>query len=240
MTVIRLPDGGLFLHSPVRLDDRLRSELDALGTVRAVVAPNKAHHLYVGDYRVPYPKARFYGALGLQTKRRDLAFFGMLGDEPMPEWRGAIEQRFFRGAPWLNEVVFFHPASRTLVLTDLAFNVPTGKVWGIPFVFKLMGAEGVFGPHRFIRWSIGTATQLCDLSGRSSSGTSTVSSSPTATSSRPGGKAKMKTGVHVHSRPFMKSAYAILSARQRSCEDANERVSSCVCASLAMGRYRWC
>jgi hypothetical protein len=154
MTVIRLPDGGLFLHSPVRLDDRLRGELDALGPVRAVVAPNKAHHLFVGDYRVPYPKARFYGALGLQTKRRDLAFFGMLGDEPMPEWRGSIEQRFFRGAPWLNEVVFFHPTSRTLLLTDLAFNVPVGKQWGIPFVFKLMGAEGVFGPHRFIRWSI--------------------------------------------------------------------------------------
>ena len=154
MTVIRLPDGGLFLHSPVRLDDRLRSELDALGPVRAVVAPNKAHHLFVGDYRVPYPKARFYGALGLQTKRKDLAFFAMLGDEPMPEWRGTIEQRFFRGAPWLNEVVFFHPTSRTLLLTDLAFNVPTGKVWGIPFVFRLMGAEGVFGPHRFVRWFI--------------------------------------------------------------------------------------
>lgn len=59
MTVIRLPDGGLFLHSPIRLDDGLRAELDALGTVRAVVAPNKAHHLYVGDYRVPYTKARF-------------------------------------------------------------------------------------------------------------------------------------------------------------------------------------
>jgi hypothetical protein len=138
----------------VRLTDQLRRELEGLGTVRAVVAPNKAHHLYVGDYRVPYPEARFYGALGLQSKRKDLAFFGMLGDEPMPEWRGTIEQHLFRGAPWLNEVVFFHPESRTLLLTDLAFNVPTGKVWGIPFVFRIMGAEGVFGPHRFIRFAI--------------------------------------------------------------------------------------
>lgn len=154
MTVIRLPDEGLFLHSPVRLDDRLRAELDALGSVRAVVAPNRFHHLFVGDYRVPYPKARFYGALGLQTKRKDLAFFGMLGDEPMPEWRGTIEQRLFRGAPWLNETVFFHPASRTLLLTDLAFNVPAGKVWGVPLLFRLMGASGVFGPHRFVRWAI--------------------------------------------------------------------------------------
>lgn len=154
MTVIRLPEGGLFLHSPVQLDDRLHAELDALGTVRAVVAPNRFHHLFVGDYRVPYPKARFYGALGLQTKRRDLAFFGMLGDEPMPEWRGSIEQRLFRGAPALNEVVFFHPASRSLLLTDLAFNIPEGRVWGVPLVFKLMGGGGRFGPTRLGRWAI--------------------------------------------------------------------------------------
>jgi hypothetical protein len=31
------------------------------------------------------------------------------------EWR----QHLFRGAPPLNEVVFFHPATRTLILTDL-------------------------------------------------------------------------------------------------------------------------
>jgi hypothetical protein len=154
MTVIRLPDGGLFLHSPVRLDDRIRAELGALGTVRAVVAPNRFHHLFVGDYRVPYPRARFYGALGLQTKRRDLAFFGMLGDEPMPEWRGTIEQRLFRGAPSLNETVFFHPLSRTLLLTDLAFNIPEGKVWGVPLLFKIMGTPGRFGPSRLVRLAI--------------------------------------------------------------------------------------
>ena len=39
MTVVRLEDGGLFLHSPVALDADLRSDLDALGPVRCVVAP---------------------------------------------------------------------------------------------------------------------------------------------------------------------------------------------------------
>jgi len=151
MTVIRLADGSLFLHSPVRLTDGLRSELDALGPVRVVVAPNKAHHLFVGEYQAAYLDARIYGALGLQLKRKDLRFFALLGDEPRPEWKGQIEQRLFKGTPWLNEVVFFHPASRTLLLTDLAFNIPAGKVWGVPIVFKLMGAEGRFGPHRFVR-----------------------------------------------------------------------------------------
>jgi hypothetical protein len=48
--------------------------------------------------------------------RPDLHFNDELGDEPQSEWRGQIEQHLFRGAPPLNEVVFFHPATRTLIL----------------------------------------------------------------------------------------------------------------------------
>jgi len=154
MTVIKLSAGGLFLHSPIRLDGGLRSELDGLGEVRAIVAPNRAHHLFAGDACAAYPNAKLYGALGLPLKRKDLKFAGMLGDEPRPEWRGDIEQRTIKGAPMLNEVAFFHPASRTLILTDLAFNVPKDRPWGIPLVFRLMGAGGRFGPHRFVRWMI--------------------------------------------------------------------------------------
>ena len=154
MTVIRLTDGGLFLHSPIRLDGGLRAELDGLGEVRAIVAPNKFHHLFAGDACAAYPNAKLYGALGLPLKRKDLKFAGMLGDEPRPEWRGDIEQRTIKGASMLNEVAFFHPASRTLILTDLVFNVPKDRPWGIPLVFRLMGAGGRCGPHRFVRWMI--------------------------------------------------------------------------------------
>ncbi len=154
MTVIRLTDGGLFLHSPIRLDGGLRAELDGLGEIRAIVAPNKTHHLFAGDACAAYPNAKLYGALGLPIKRKDLKFAGMLGDEPRPEWRGVIEQRTVKGAPMLNEVAFFHPASRTLILTDLVFNVPKDRPWGIPIVFRLMGAGGRVGPHRFVRWMI--------------------------------------------------------------------------------------
>jgi hypothetical protein len=154
MTVIRLADDALFLHSPVRLSDELRAELDAIGRVRVVVAPNRLHHLFAGDYQAAYLDARLYGALGLQLKRRDLRFAALLGDEPRPEWKGQVEQHLFKGAPWLNEVVFFPPASRTLLLTDLAFNVPAGSTWGVPWVSKLLGVEGRFGPTRLGRLAI--------------------------------------------------------------------------------------
>ena len=36
MTIIRLADGGLFLHSPVPLEVDIRSTLDEIGPVRAI------------------------------------------------------------------------------------------------------------------------------------------------------------------------------------------------------------
>jgi hypothetical protein len=79
MTCIRLGDGRLFLHSPVKLDPALRDSLDALGKVQAIVVPNKLHHLFVAEYITSYPWASVYGAPSLSKKRPDLRFNGDLG-----------------------------------------------------------------------------------------------------------------------------------------------------------------
>src|SRR4030095_5830575 len=154
MTVVRLRDGGLVLHSPVRLDEETRRALDALGPVRAVIAPSKPHNLFVGDYPAAYPAAQLYGAPGLAEKRRDLRFHAVLDDEPPPLWRGELAQLRFRGAPILEEVVFFHPSRRTLILTDLAFHVPAGRTAGARLFYWVTGAAGRFGPHRLVRLMI--------------------------------------------------------------------------------------
>lgn len=151
MTIIRLADSTLFLHSPVKLDKDLRKALDALGPVSAIVSPNKTHHLFVREYIDTYRQARVYSPPGLSQKRKDLAFDAVLSDEAPPEWRGQLEQHLFCGAPALNEVVFFHPASRTVIFTDLIFNLPAESCADAPLFFWLLGAPGHFGPHRLVR-----------------------------------------------------------------------------------------
>jgi hypothetical protein len=149
MTVIRLRDGSLLLHSPVALDPATRRALDAVGEVRFVVGPSKVHHFHLGDYAKAYPEAELYGAPGLADKRRDLHFHHVL--DALPDaWRGQVEIHLFAGAPRMNEVVFFHPSTHTLVLTDLAFNVPAGTRRARLFHW-LVGATGRFGPHRLVR-----------------------------------------------------------------------------------------
>ena len=151
MTIIRLTDGALFLHSPVLLDASIHAALGDLGPVGAIVAPSKAHHLFVADYVQAYPQARLYGAPGLAEKRRDLNFLSLVDDWPYPVWRGQIERYLFRGAPILNEVVFFHPVTRTLILTDLICNLTREQAAQARLFHWLTGASGRFGPHRLIR-----------------------------------------------------------------------------------------
>ena len=148
MTVIRLADGSLLLHSPVVLDPELRRALDALGPVRYAVAPNRVHHLYAGDVAKAYPDARLWVGPGLEKKRPDLRYVAILGNEAPSEWRGQVDQAFFAGRPYENEVVFFHRASRTLVLCDLAFNFGASAPLGTRVWMSLILSYGRFGPSK--------------------------------------------------------------------------------------------
>lgn len=151
MTVVRLRDGGLLLHSPVRLDADLRRELDSLGPVRHVVAPNRLHHLFCGDYRAAYPDARLHGAPGVAQKRPDLGPVDELGDTAPEAWAAEVDQTVVAGLPTLNEVAFLHRPSRTVILTDLAMNggpanPPPHRLW-----LRLNGADGRLATARLVR-----------------------------------------------------------------------------------------
>lgn len=148
MTVIRLTGGRLLLHSPVSLDAALRAQLDALGRVCFVVAPNRVHHLYAGDVRKAYPESRLWIAPGLETKRPDLVYEAILTDEAPVEWRGEVDQVFFAGRPYENEVAFCHRASRTLITCDLAFNFGPSAAAVTRFLMRAIRSYGHLGPSK--------------------------------------------------------------------------------------------
>jgi hypothetical protein len=154
MTVLRLGDGTLLLHSPVKLDGELQRSLGELGPVGWVVGPSKAHHLFLGDYVAAFSGAVLCGAPGLAEKRRDLRFQHVLGDALPSGWPAEVALQLVLGAPLMNEVAMLHRPSRTLVLTDLVFNVVPGPENRARLFHWLVGATGRFGPHRLIRAGI--------------------------------------------------------------------------------------
>jgi hypothetical protein len=149
MTVIRLDDGGLLLHSPVECDPETAAAVEALGDVRWLLGPSLPHHLFLGGWAERFPDAKLCGVPGLPDKRPDLCFDRVLESGP-PEW-GSLQAHLFAGAPLLSELVLFHPGSRTLVVTDLAFNVRRDGRNEARLFHWLVGAVDQFGPHRLVR-----------------------------------------------------------------------------------------
>lgn len=119
MAAIRLSDGSLFVWSPIQLTSGLQAEIDALGRVRHIVAPNSLHHLFLQEWKRAYPGAMFYAPPGLREKRKDIAFDADLANAPNPDWAGEIDQVAVRGSLITTEVVFFHVKSGTVLFTDL-------------------------------------------------------------------------------------------------------------------------
>lgn len=144
MTVIRLADGSLFIHSPIRLTPEVRSDLEGIGPVKFLVAPNRFHHLFIADYVSALPASEAYCAPGLEAKRRDVRFAGTLRDAAPTGWAGQIDQAWFRAFPPLNEIIFLHRASRSLIFTDLLFNVARSDSLATRIALTLDG--GLRGP----------------------------------------------------------------------------------------------
>lgn len=145
MTVMRLSDGALFIHSPARLTPALAAALGALGRVCHVVCPNRFHHRFAGDYATAFRDVRLYAAPGLASKRRDLAFAGELGAVAGMPWENEIDQELMAGAPLLNEVVFRHRASRTLIVTDLVWNIGADSPLGLRLWARINRQYDKFG-----------------------------------------------------------------------------------------------
>ena len=145
MTVIRLPSGDLWVHSPIEWSDQLAVPLADLGHVRHLVAPNTLHYWYLPDWRDRFPKARTYGAPGLERRaKRPLVLDETLGDRAPDAWEGAFDQCLAPGN-LLTEVVFLHRATRTVIITDLIENFEPQRVRN-PLLRWLMLMTGAADP----------------------------------------------------------------------------------------------
>ncbi|OGA96169.1 MAG: hypothetical protein A3E79_15690 [Burkholderiales bacterium RIFCSPHIGHO2_12_FULL_61_11] len=150
MTLVRLPSGVLWVHSPIPVSDQTRGEIDALGPVKFIIAPSKSHHLFAGHFAEKFPSATLYGAPGLAEKRPDLANMQPLRPEP-GEWSPELEFHLFGGIPFANETVWFHAPSRTLILTDLCQWWQGELPWQASLLNSLAGVRQKFDVPRTVR-----------------------------------------------------------------------------------------
>ncbi|MCE7949556.1 MAG: DUF4336 domain-containing protein [Xanthomonadales bacterium PRO7] len=146
MALARLSDGGVWVWSPIALTPQLADAVQAIGPVRHIVSPNKLHHLFLPAWAEHWPHAQLHAPPGLARKKKALHFESELGNEPPSAWQQDIDQVVFGGSFAMNEVVFFHRASRTAIVGDLIQRFPAASVSGWKgWVMKLGGLVGEHG-----------------------------------------------------------------------------------------------
>jgi hypothetical protein len=79
MAVVRLADGGLWVHSPVALDEPLRLALAELGPVKHIVTPNTEHQKWAPDWIRAYPDATSYACPGLRERKPEVGWTRSVG-----------------------------------------------------------------------------------------------------------------------------------------------------------------
>ncbi|WP_375257429.1 DUF4336 domain-containing protein [Citreimonas sp.] len=131
MTVVRLASGDLWLHSPTRFAPALLQELERLGPIRHLIAPNIGHWTFLADWQRNCPDATTWAAPNLRRRPRirlsSIRTDRDLGKRPPPDWQHDLDQRIIAGAGF-QEVAFLHRESRSLILTDLVMNLEPDRM----------------------------------------------------------------------------------------------------------------
>lgn len=119
MTVIKNEEGELLIHSPIHLEAEEHSVLSDLGKVKAIVAPNHLHHLFIQDFLVCHPQLELYLAKGLKKKRPDLEFGKDLYELSSIPSFPQITCLTLSAHRFLQETILFDNDTKTLILTDV-------------------------------------------------------------------------------------------------------------------------
>ncbi len=131
MTVVQLNNGELLLHSPITFDLELARHLQSIGSISHLLSPNQFHYAHIGEWSQAFPEATTWGSAGARRRAQargiDVRFERELESSPPAEWRDEIEQTAIPGGIF-GEIVFFHKASKTLILTDTIINLELNKI----------------------------------------------------------------------------------------------------------------
>ncbi|KAL7532631.1 hypothetical protein ACHAXR_004750 [Thalassiosira sp. AJA248-18] len=151
MVVIRLTNRGdgdcAWIWSPIELSDALSEEIESkAGPIKYIVSPNKIHNVFLKSFADRYPHAAVYAPPGLKQRKvavgiRFDAFFGE--GEPKPEFAEEIDTVIITGSCFMEEVEFFHKASKTAIICDLIQRHPESEMKG--FKGLLMKFDGLVG-----------------------------------------------------------------------------------------------
>lgn len=152
MTVIALKNNNLVIISPINLEEKIQKQLAEIGEVKYIIAPNLYHYFFANDCKKLYPQAQFLAAPGLKQKKpeltidRDLQDGDIIGNELICLLFEGFKILDFKGISLVNECVFFHAQTKTLIITDIAYHFDRNFPFVNSLITKILGVNEKLSP----------------------------------------------------------------------------------------------
>lgn len=137
-TILRLSSGRLILHSTAPFSPSDIATIHDLGTPGWLVDSMLRHDTFSQEGRAAFPEIPYLVPEGFPNA-------ASLRAQPIlptpPEWSGEVEVLRIDGMPQVEEHVFLHSPSRTLIVADLVFNFAPTTGWTSFMRRHLMGVK---------------------------------------------------------------------------------------------------
>lgn len=122
MTIVKLSSGRLWLHSPTPLSQDLQRQIDNIGLVQYLVAPNNLHNLWLLEWYKAYPQSSLMVSAGLEKKLTLPEGYAIVDEHFSNPWADDLDHQHMSGVPTFDESVFLHHKSQSLIVTDFIQN----------------------------------------------------------------------------------------------------------------------
>jgi hypothetical protein len=150
-TLLRSAPGELVCVSPGPFSASDVEAISALGTVTWLVAPNLFHHLHLRPAQQAFAGSQIAAPEGLTQKRKTLTINADLAAVDLGEHIDIIA---IDGEPGIQEFALYHRPSKTLVVTDLIFNLQKPAGFLSPLLFHMMGTYNRLAASRLVKFMV--------------------------------------------------------------------------------------
>jgi hypothetical protein len=143
--IVKLSNANILISPGSRLTEKDYKEM---GNITDVIAPNLFHCGGIAKAKQFLPEAKTWGVVGVKKLKPEIKWSEILEPQKWP-YNKELEMIAIQGISKINEVLFFHPETKSLIVTDLCFNIRNTKGFGPWLILNLFGTYNRFGISKF-------------------------------------------------------------------------------------------
>ena len=154
MTIVRLPDGSLLLHSVVAMNEAGMAKLDALGKPSIMIVPHGGHRMDPPFYKARYPELRVVGPAAARAKIEEVIKLDATCEDALP----AVGVRLHEIGGFKHGELAYEldtAGGKLLIFADVLANADPPAGLGGWFMAKVAGGvKGALGVPRIVKMTM--------------------------------------------------------------------------------------